>query len=268
MSAWHTFRLVSETDVVVTLDGQGADEQLAGYLRYVTSYMAAKGPFRFRELIKWWTMPGAKGYVSRGLMIWAARKLLPKRVLIRLARPRNKTGKSALDPLNEILCRETQSTLVNLLHFADRTSMAFSIESRMPFMDYRMIEFLASVPSSYKLHDGWTKYIARIGMRDYLPKDIVWRRDKMGWPIPENYWFRGPLKEWFCSTIEQSGFLNQLGVGEDIRARIEGTEAIQKLIRLLNLALWHEVYFENHESLHELSLPSRIRNIAQNSYRH
>jgi asparagine synthase (glutamine-hydrolysing) len=262
MSSWHTFMLVSRTDVIVTLDGQGADEQLAGYWRYITSYIAATGPVRFSGLSKWWSIPGARKYVLRGLTMWAASKMMPKRLLLRLTRPESKDGESALDPLNEILCREIQTALVNLLHFADRTSMAFSIESRMPFMDYRVMEFLASVPFSYKLHDGWTKYLARAGMRGSLPDDIVWRKDKMGWPIPEDHWFRGPLKEWFCQVIERSAFLKMLGVGQDIRQRIGGKESITLLVRILNLAIWHEIYFEKHESTRALRTRLRLSEVA------
>ena len=180
--------------------------------------------------------------------MWVAKSILPRKFLFRIARPDKMTRESPLDPLNEILGREVQSTLINLLHYADRASMAFSLESRMPFMDYRIVEFLASIPFRYKLHNGWTKYVARKAMQGLLPSDIVWRRDKMGWPIPEDYWFRGPLKEWFCNIIESSMFLQKLDVGYDVRKRIESKEPIQMLIRFLNLALWHEIYFHKRDS--------------------
>ena len=63
----------------------------------------------------------------------------------------------------------------------------------MPFMDWRLVEFLCSVPPAYKLHGGWTKWLARAAMASTLPTEIVWRRDKQGWPIPEQEWFGGPL---------------------------------------------------------------------------
>ncbi len=75
--------------------------------------------------------------------------------------------------------------------------MAFSVESRMPFLDYRLAEFLASVPSSYKIHKGWTKMPARLAFDKKLPDSVVWRKDKQGWPVPEDHWFRGGLRDWF-----------------------------------------------------------------------
>ena len=64
--------------------------------------------------------------------------------------------------LNEILVNDFNTGLVTLLHNADKGSMAHSVESRMPFLDYRLVEFLASVPSTYKIHKGWSKYLARM----------------------------------------------------------------------------------------------------------
>jgi len=107
------------------------------------------------------------------------------------------------------------------------------------------VEFLASVPACYKIHDGWTKFLARKSMVNRLPNEIVWRRDKMGWPVPEEFWFRGPLKDWFCQTILNSRFLRHMNVGYDIKQRIETTEPIGPLVRLLNLAVWHEIFFES-----------------------
>lgn len=58
--------------------------------------------------------------------------------------------------LNQKLAQDTMSHLITLIHYADHTSMAFGVESRMPFMDYRLVEFLASVPACYKMRNGWT----------------------------------------------------------------------------------------------------------------
>ena len=135
--------------------------------------------------------------------------------------------------------------LINLLHFGDSQSMAHSIESRVPFMDYRLVEFLAAVPSNYKIKDGWTKYIARLAMNEKLPNDITWRKDKMGWPDPTEYWFRGELKEWLCEEIESSEFLKKIGVDQNIRKRIESREPINKIIWLFNLCIWYKVFFKN-----------------------
>jgi len=76
-----------------------------------------------------------------------------------------------------------------------------------------------------------------------LPDEITWRRDKMGWPIPQKYWFQHPLKDWFYKVLTDSRFLRQLGYPIKIRKHIPSGKNFDKLIRLLNLAVWHEVFF-------------------------
>jgi asparagine synthase (glutamine-hydrolysing) len=83
---------------------------------------------------------------------------------------------------------ETRFNLQQLLHYEDRNSMAFSIEARVPFVEYRLIEFVMNVPAVYKIHDGWSKYLLRRAMEGQLPSDIQWRRDKMGFVTPEEHW--------------------------------------------------------------------------------
>ncbi|MBF4337742.1 asparagine synthase, partial [Vibrio anguillarum] len=120
--------------------------------------------------------------------------------------------------------------LINLIHYSDRVSMGHSIESRMPFMDYRLVEFLAQVPACYKMHNGWTKYLARLAFDKKLPDEITWRKDKMGWPIPEEHWFRGNLKDWFISTTEQSNLLKEISPNTNINKELESKESITKVI--------------------------------------
>ena len=104
--------------------------------------------------------------------------------------------------LNEILVNDFNTGLVTLLHNADKGSMAHSVESRMPFLDYRLVEFLASVPSTYKIHKGWSKYLARMAFDNKLPDEICWRKDKQGWPIPEDSWFGNELKDWLKTSLQ------------------------------------------------------------------
>jgi asparagine synthase (glutamine-hydrolysing) len=147
--------------------------------------------------------------------------------------------------VGEAMHEDFATHLQNLLLYADKTSMAWSVESRMPFMDVRLVEFLASVPSSYKIHDGWTKWLARHAMAERLPGEVVWRTDKMGWAIPEREWFDGgPLEEWLAGRIAGSGFAREiLGIGRI--GRIGAARApLSVRLRILNLAVWHELFFE------------------------
>jgi asparagine synthase (glutamine-hydrolysing) len=79
--------------------------------------------------------------------------------------------------------------------------MAFSREVRNPFLDYRLVEFLFSLPAHYKIRRGWNKFILRKAMREIVPKKVINRFDKVGYITPESQWLRGPLKDWAESLL-------------------------------------------------------------------
>lgn len=242
MSGWHTFMRVAQTDVTVTLDGQGADEQLAGYLPYLAHWFAQM-PLRqvAVELPQVMAIPGAYRYAMRGLAVGMAGRVFGRASAMKLVR---RLGYK-MDPfihLNQKLLQDLKTSLRVLIHYSDRVSMAHSIESRMPFMDYRVVEFLASVPAAYKLHGGWTKYLARRAFSGKLPDEIVWRKDKMGWPIPEAYWFTGKLKGWMVERVTDPSFLKWLGVlAAEVPLDRPGVPMTLK-VRWLNLATWHRLF--------------------------
>lgn len=242
MSGWHTFMRVAQSDVTVTLDGQGADEQLAGYLRYLAQWFAQM-PLRqvASELPKVLAIPGASRFALRGLAVGMSRRVLGKVMTLALVR---RLGYQ-IDPfihLNQKLVQDLNASLRVLIHYSDRVSMANSIESRMPFMDYRVVEFLASVPAAYKLHGGWTKYLARRAFSGKLPDEIVWRKDKMGWPIPETHWFEGKLKGWMAERVTNPAFLQWLDVAvTDVPLNRPDVSMTHK-VRWLNLATWHRLF--------------------------
>jgi asparagine synthase (glutamine-hydrolysing) len=242
MSSWHTFICAKSNRVKVTIDGQGADEMLAGYLFYIMNYILGLKGSVIKESGRLFQIPGAKILVFAGLALNLAENFISKS---NLNSALNLVGKKRdpFEPLNHRLAEDTFHSLLTLIHYADRTSMAHSIESRMPFMDYRLVEYLAAVPACYKIHKGWTKYIARLAMDRKLPNEITWRKDKMGWPIPEKYWFQNPLKDWFCKKITDSHFLKQLGYSQEILGQCVKGNRLDKSIRLLNLAVWHDVFF-------------------------
>jgi asparagine synthase (glutamine-hydrolysing) len=246
MGGWYTFKLVGSSDVTINLDGQGADEQLGGYYSYLWRYFA-NIPLSevMKEFFAFSKVSGvSKSKMFASIIFNILQRILTKKVVEKIFGGIGAKYNLALTaPVNKMLLESVMTGLINLIHFGDSQSMAFSIESRLPFMDYRLVEFLASVPAAYKIHNGWTKYLSRLAMDKKLPDNITWRKDKMGWPDPSEYWFRGELQEWLCREIEESPFLKELGVGSDIRKRIEGKEPIINLIRLLNLSVWHRKFF-------------------------
>jgi asparagine synthase (glutamine-hydrolysing) len=78
--------------------------------------------------------------------------------------------------------------LEELLRLADRNSMAHSVEVRLPFLQHHLVEFLFSLPPHYKIHQGWTKWLLRKTAENKLPKEIVWRKDKVGYEPPQKQW--------------------------------------------------------------------------------
>jgi asparagine synthase (glutamine-hydrolysing) len=78
--------------------------------------------------------------------------------------------------------------LQELLRYADRNSMAHSREVRLPFLSHEVVDFLFTLPSEFKIKDGWTKWIMRNTFKDLLPKDIAWRKDKIGYEPPQKNW--------------------------------------------------------------------------------
>lgn len=242
MASWHTFRLVAQRDVVVTLDGQGADEQLAGYTRYVRNRLvhqplgAALG--EARALLA--GMQGFGAHVAIGLGGQLLRRFAGQGALATLVR-RLGMGSDPSLTLAQALRGDFLGNLRNLLLYADKTAMAWSVESRMPFMDVRLVEFLCSVPPAYKIHAGWTKWLGRAAMAGTLPDEVVWRRDKMGWPIPEQEWFGGPLAAWLQQQIDGSAFVREVAGSAGIG--LHGAPLSMRL-RALNLAVWHRLFFE------------------------
>lgn len=234
MSSWHTFKLVASTDVKVTLDGQGADEQLGGYFHYLLSYIVS---LSFKDMVtqswKCLQIPNAKKYVVTGFVFGIIRVFLGKKSLHFIAKRVLKRDFEI--NLNRKLIEDINSSLVTLIHYADHTSMAFSIESRMPFMDYRLVEFLASVPACYKMRNGWTKYLARLAFDGKLPNEVNWRKDKMGWTIPEKKWFEGTLKKWFNKNIEKCFICKKLA-DKTKKARYS------KSIKVLNVSIWEKIF--------------------------
>jgi asparagine synthase (glutamine-hydrolysing) len=239
MSGWHTFKLVEQSDVTVTLDGQGADEQLAGYDGYITNYMANARLFESIAELRKIKVPAIRRRAMKGILIKFASVCLGRELALRLlGRFIPRIHLQAL-PLNQKLALDMVENLITLIHYSDRVSMAHSVESRMPYMDYRLIEFLFSVPAAYKFHSGWSKYLSRIAMNGRLPQSILWREDKMGWPIPEEFWFEGVHKKWLEKTVLESAFLRSY-----FSSWLERFSqlSLRDKLKLLNIAVWSNVF--------------------------
>ena len=114
-----------------------------------------------------------------------------------------------LDNLNKALFVSTHETVLpTLLRNYDRDSMAASVEIRMPFMDYRLVQYAFSIGWKSKLHDGYTKSIIRDAMAPFMPKDIAYRRTKVGFNAPINNWMKTCYREMFTDIMNSADFMN------------------------------------------------------------
>ncbi len=99
-----------------------------------------------------------------------------------------------------------QSILPTLLRNYERYSMMNSVEIRMPFMDHRLISYAFSLPWQSKLQKGYTKYIIRDALKGFMPDEIVWRKQKIGFQTPILEYLKGPWKTYFSDTIYSTEF--------------------------------------------------------------
>jgi asparagine synthase (glutamine-hydrolysing) len=140
--------------------------------------------------------------------------------------------------------------LPGLLHYEDRNSMAFSLETRLPFLDFRLVEYLFSLPPSQKIGQGSNKVVLRNAMKGILPEAIRNRTDKMGFATPEDIWFRTvlrkPIHEMIHSkSFAERGYFNVDQVEKAFADHCQGKTNIHFTIwRWVNLEMWFRVFID------------------------
>jgi asparagine synthase (glutamine-hydrolysing) len=263
---WNVMRLASEQHITVLLDGQGGDELLGGYAWHVPIYQAELlRRMRFGTLLKELAATSSITHrsVSRqmiDLLGKTGRNILPQSAFELFAsrfgmmNPEFASAHShhstvlakRNDSLQErLLQEETAFNLQQLLHYEDRNSMAFSIEARVPFVDYRVVEYALSIPATYKIHNGWSKYPLRRAAEGILPKEIQWRKDKMGFVTPQHEWMRTLLPKVRTLLLDEplrSGqFLDRNKLQQRL-AKDPLSIAHSELWQIINLEMWMRVF--------------------------
>ncbi len=188
IAQYAVMELAKKNDVTVLLDGQGADEQLAGYLPYYHDYLRqlfySNTGLYLKEYVAYTKFHG-DGYRFHDLFEKETMRMKFGRYKLNLL---NKP-KPYHDNLKNVLKQSTLSAgLKELLRYADRNSMAHSREVRLPFLSHKLVEFVFSLPDEYKLNNGWTKFVLRKSMNKILPQSICWRVDKIGYEPPQRKW--------------------------------------------------------------------------------
>ena len=269
------------SDATVMLDGQGADELFGGYLNtmvergkdlldentFGAKMATAKHVGAFQEAI-----PTYEGYISEdfmfGLLGEHGYKIYTKQK--RWENPRNnsvpeniyteefkklRTNSEWKFPEGiETRLQKTMyvqlfhSMLPRILHDVDRNSMAKSLEVRLPFLDYRLVEFAYALDDKYKIRNSWTKYIMRKALKAYLPKKIYSRRNKMGFPAPFDVWLRDEryrecLKEYVIRFGER-GIINLEHTRMLYERHLSGQRLENILFKMVSMEMWLEEFID------------------------
>jgi len=196
-------QLAKENNVTVLIDGQGADEILAGYISYYPDYLQSL--FRTKPFLSLSRLREQYRFIDFHTPHTKLKKIAVKSLHYYEIRGRMNSVKHS-ERLNEQLYNSTMhGPLQDLLRYADRNSMAHSREVRLPFLFHELVEFCFSLPDEYKLKLGWTKYIMRSAFENVLPPEICWRKEKVGFEPPQNEW----LEDAGINTSWRSYVLNK-----------------------------------------------------------
>ena len=199
---YRVMKLANENGMKVLLDGQGSDEILAGYHYFFGYYFAelfrkfkwiklAKEVLAYHKIHKSWSpLLNMILYLSPKFIrrtLWRRRfKYLTDNFVERYKNRKSKEPQWSIKSLNEaLLLAETYYSLPHLLRFEDKNSMRWSIESRVPFCDHELVEYVLSLPAEAKLEQGITKKILRESLKGILPEDIRTRISKIGFATPD-----------------------------------------------------------------------------------
>ncbi|OQP67064.1 asparagine synthetase B [Niastella vici] len=209
IAQYYVYELARQHQVTVLLDGQGADEILAGYHKYYHWYWQQlfrenKGTLHHElntahslGIKESW---GIKNKLAAAMPSYAGWYLRRQRTRQQLkAHDLSATfiktyGESYydiahFDELNNVLYYNTfVNGLEELLRYADRNSMAHGTEVRLPFLNHELVKLLFSLPARFKIRDGYTKWLLRKSMEAKLPKGLSWRTDKIGFEPPQQQW--------------------------------------------------------------------------------
>ena len=248
---YRVIKLAKKNGIKVLLDGQGGDECLAGYQRYVGDYL--------RDLIR--KKKYFKALVSflgtldlTGPFFWryfrkrfGTRQRTLEEVITINRPPERQLEYEANNLANRLRYDLLAGSIIELLKYEDTNSMAFSIESRVPFLFHPMIEYLFKLPMSTKINGRWTKYILRESMKGILPERIRMRRGKLGFPAPSEEWAKRLIKERAGLCIEivtyAKGYVD-LKSFEALCKRILAkgrSEDIELFWRILVLSKWIQI---------------------------
>jgi asparagine synthase (glutamine-hydrolysing) len=259
---WAVMKAARSKGVTVLLDGQGGDEVFLGYERYYAWFLLEL--IRQKKVGKF-IREGLKG-IENSKLSWRdmflffiyfnSKQIRAFRLYQRAKHVVNSEfikrydisdrlnmikGSSSVAGLQKLEIQDVQ--LPHLLRYADRNSMAFSIETRLPLLDYRLVEFGLSVPAEYLIRNGWTKNVMREGLKGIIPENIITRKEKVGFEVQQASLMKFVLSELY-EKIDKGSILeryyNMPWLMDMLKKNNANNIAIWKA---LCLDLWYRKFF-------------------------
>ncbi len=282
-SAFYFLSKGTREHVKVALTGQGADEPWAGYDRYIgvklssiynrlpsmvtdpLAGLVTRMPGRFERLKRGVASLGEQDMLTRFTKVYSffseemKEKLFTGRLKERVdsgyqtkeAIRHLQDNVKHLDPVTQMLYIDTRASLPDdLLMVGDKTSMANSLEVRVPFLDYRLIEFIESLPLGLKLNGLTGKYLHKKALEKWLPKNVIYRKKK-GFDNPLAEWFRTGMRSFVEEALLRDDsavgrYFDQPYIGKMLERDRQGTEQLRRHIHLLvSFELWHREFIRN-----------------------
>ncbi|TLD40941.1 MAG: Asparagine synthetase [glutamine-hydrolyzing] [Candidatus Jettenia ecosi] len=254
---YFVMQKAKEIGCKVMLDGQGGDETLLGYERYYPAYLRSLPLYRkitefaqssknskltIKELILYFIYFTV--YQIRIRRCLKKYKFIKDKYLKLINKNTVKEiSKSYKDILQLQLNEIKKAQMPHLLKYEDKNSMRNSIETRLPFIDYKLLETALSLNNKFKIKNGWTKFILRKAINDILPESIAWRKNKFGFEAPE----RNIFKDNSFQKLIKKEIYDSIIVNEIINKSYKNTifESFNNKItlwKLFNIARWEKKY--------------------------
>lgn len=260
---WKVFEKASSQNIKVVLDGQGSDEYLAGYYSFFIPYMYEEmkrfrfwnvaltlkiyfenntnSHYLFSKLLPF--IRKLQGKKNNGSSTWVSKEL--KKYVSEVRKNATPEPRQKMTVKNILKKYITTNSLPSLLRYEDKNSMYFSIESRVPFLDHRLVEYALSADYRSLLYRGITKRLLRDGVKGLVPEEILNRRDKLGFAKPEDEWLNKVIiprlkkmitKDYVSEYVDLNAFNEALNKPENYKKNGPW------LWRVYNLFKWHEFY--------------------------
>ncbi len=257
--------------VTVVIDGQGADEMMAGYIPYYFVYLRQllkqrkygvfiKELFSSIDILYIYIIMKIQGGLGKRHAADVIRMINPVYI--------SKYTEEKVDIIHDNLKLRLihdifYNSIPSLLRYEDRNSMKYSVEGRVPFLDFRLLRYLFSMPDTAIINNGWNKRILRDAVKSMLPARIARRRSKIGFTNPEYDWFMRMKNKIYAIYLSDSfasrPYFNQTEVLKAFNEFVEGkTDDTLVFWRVLNIELWLRIFFD--ESTQEVH-PTKPQNV-------